>query len=119
MSTQRRAANECYDHTPYGGLNDQHKGAIVLIMHRLPESVPSGVTRGDDLAGHVLAQEPWQVVRLPSIADEDELHRVKTNSPPSPTANHLIRAGSAVAGYADLEAADFPVKLAPGYMGAD
>jgi hypothetical protein len=33
--------------------------------------------------------------------------------------NHLIRAGAAVAGYADLEAADFPVKLAPGYMGAD
>jgi hypothetical protein len=33
--------------------------------------------------------------------------------------NHLIRAGAAVAGCADLEAADFPVKLAPGYMGAD
>jgi hypothetical protein len=33
--------------------------------------------------------------------------------------NHLIRAGAAVAGYADLEAADFPAKLAPGYMGAD
>jgi hypothetical protein len=37
----------------------------------------------------------------------------------SPYANHLIRAGTAVAGYADLEAAVFPVKLAPGYMGAD
>ena len=33
--------------------------------------------------------------------------------------NHPIRAGAAVAGYADPEAADFPVKLAPGYMGAD
>ena len=47
-------------------------------MHRLHESLPSGVTRGDDLAGHVLAQEPWEVVRLPAIADDDELHRVET-----------------------------------------
>jgi hypothetical protein len=33
---------------------------------------------GDDLAGHALAQEPWEVVRLPAIADEEELHRVET-----------------------------------------
>jgi hypothetical protein len=33
--------------------------------------------------------------------------------------NHLIRAGAAAAGYADPEAADFPVKLAAGYIGAD
>jgi phage terminase large subunit-like protein len=26
----------------------------------------------------VLAQEPWEVVRLPAIADDDELHRVET-----------------------------------------
>ena len=29
----------------------------------------------DDLVGHVLEQEPWEVVRLPAIADDDELHR--------------------------------------------
>ena len=36
-------------------------GAIILIMHRLHE---------DDLAGHVMAQEEWEVVRvhLPEIA---------------------------------------------------
>lgn len=33
--------------------------------------------------------------------------------------NHLIRAGAAVAGYADPEAADFPVKLVLGYIGID
>jgi hypothetical protein len=33
--------------------------------------------------------------------------------------NHLIRAGAAVAGYADTEAADFAVKLAAGYIGVD
>jgi hypothetical protein len=38
-------------------------------MHRLHE---------DDLAGHVLAQEDWDVVRLPAIAEEDELYRVET-----------------------------------------
>jgi hypothetical protein len=26
----------------------------------------------------VLAQEPWEVVRLPAIADDDELHRAET-----------------------------------------
>ena len=41
----------------------------MLIMHRLHE---------DDLAGHVLAQEEWEVVRLPAIAEEDERHRVET-----------------------------------------
>jgi len=66
---QRQAANEWYDHTLYSRLNDKRKGAIVLIMHRLHE---------DDLTGHVLAQEEWEVVRLPAIADEDERHRVET-----------------------------------------
>src|SRR6202048_5234243 len=64
--TQRQAANDWYDHTLYSRLNDKLTGAIVLIMHRLHE---------DDLAGHVLEQEPWEVVRLPAIADDNELHR--------------------------------------------
>jgi predicted phage terminase large subunit-like protein len=67
--TQREAANEWYDHTLYSRLNDKLSGAIVLIMHRLHE---------DDLAGHVLGQEKWEVVRLPAIAERDELHRVET-----------------------------------------
>jgi hypothetical protein len=66
---QRQAANEWYDHTLYSRLNDKLSGAIVLVMHRLHE---------DDLAGHVMAQEDWDVVRLPAIAEEDEWHRVET-----------------------------------------
>ena len=66
---QRQAANEWYDHTLYSRLNDKLSGAIVLIMHRLHE---------DDLAGHVLAQEDWEVVRLPAVTDDDEVHRVET-----------------------------------------
>jgi hypothetical protein len=54
---QRQAANEWFDHTLYSRLNDKRKGAIVLIMHRLHE---------DDLVGHVLAHEPWEVARFPA-----------------------------------------------------
>jgi hypothetical protein len=43
---QRQAANEWFDHTLYSRLNDKLTGAIVLIMHRLRESLPSGMTRG-------------------------------------------------------------------------
>src|SRR5207249_4321456 len=66
---QREAANEWFDHTLYSRLNDKQKGAIILIMHRLHE---------DDLVGHVLAQEDWEVVRFPAIAEADETHRVET-----------------------------------------
>jgi hypothetical protein len=66
---QRQMANEWYDHTLYSRLNDKLAGAIVVIMHRLHE---------DDLVGHVLAQEAWEVVRLPALAEEDEAQRVDT-----------------------------------------
>jgi len=59
----RQAANEWFDHTLYSRLNDKHTGAIILIMHRLHE---------DDLVGHVVGQEDWEIVRLPAIAEEDE-----------------------------------------------
>jgi predicted phage terminase large subunit-like protein len=66
---QRQTANEWYDHTLYSRLNDKLAGAIVLIMHRLHE---------DDLTGHVLAQEAWDVVRFPAIAEDDEAQLVDT-----------------------------------------
>ena len=65
---QRQAANEWFDHTLYSRLNDKRKGAIILIMHRLHE---------DDLVGHVLAQEPWEVARFPAIAEDDETHIIE------------------------------------------
>src|SRR5690242_4603025 len=60
--TQREAAND-WSTTLYSRLNDKLTGAIVLIIHRLHE---------DDLTGHVLAQEEWEVVRLPAVAEEEE-----------------------------------------------
>jgi hypothetical protein len=66
---QRQAANEWFSHTLYSRQNDKRHGAIVIIMQRLHE---------DDLVGHVLAQEPWEVIRFPAIAEEDEVHRIET-----------------------------------------
>jgi predicted phage terminase large subunit-like protein len=66
---QRKAANEWYDHTLYSRLNDKRHGAIVIIMQRLHE---------DDLVGHVLAQEPWEVLSFPAIAEADEVHAIET-----------------------------------------
>ena len=70
---QRRAANEWFDHTLYSRLNDRQSGAIVLIMHRLHE---------DDLVGHVLAQEDWEIVRFPAIAEADERYMIDTLAGP-------------------------------------
>src|SRR6201981_2938850 len=66
---QRKAANQWYDHTLYSRLNDKRHGAIVIIMQRLHE---------DDLVGHVLAQEGWEVLSFPAIAEADELPRIET-----------------------------------------
>ena len=66
---QRKAANEWFDHTLYSRLNDKRHGAIVIVMQRLHE---------DDLVGHVLAQEPWEVLSFPAIAEADEVHRIET-----------------------------------------
>ena len=70
---RRQSANEWYDRTLYSRLNDKARSAIVLVMHRLHE---------DDLAGHVLAQEDWEVVRFPAIAEADETHRIGTVAGP-------------------------------------
>src|SRR5437016_12457295 len=66
---QRQAANEWYDHTLYSRLNDKRCGAIVIIMQRLHE---------DDLVGHVLGQEQWEILSFPAIAETDEEHRIET-----------------------------------------
>jgi predicted phage terminase large subunit-like protein len=50
-------------------LNDKRCGAIVIIMQRLHE---------DDLVGHVLGQEPWEVLSFPAIAEADEVHKIET-----------------------------------------
>jgi hypothetical protein len=67
--TQRKAANDWYDHTLYSRLNDKRTGCSIIIMRRLHE---------DDLVGHVLEQEQWEQVRLPAIAEEEETHVIRS-----------------------------------------
>jgi predicted phage terminase large subunit-like protein len=67
--TQRDAVNNWYDHTLVSRVNDKRTGCIILIMQRLHE---------DDLVGHVLAGEPWKLLRFPAIAEEDENHVIET-----------------------------------------
>src|SRR6267378_3087925 len=66
---RRNATNEWFLNTLYSRLNDKRHGAIVIIMQRLHE---------DDLLGHVLGQEPWEVLSFPAIAEADEMHRIET-----------------------------------------
>src|SRR6202035_4174029 len=66
---QRQTANDWYDHTLYSRLNDKRHGVIVIIMQRLHE---------DDLVGHVLGQEQWEILSFPAIAEKDEEHRIET-----------------------------------------
>src|SRR5712664_2384255 len=66
---RRNATNDWYANTLYSRLNDKRRGAIVIIMQRLHE---------DDLVGHVLGQEPWEVVSFPAIAEADEVHEIAT-----------------------------------------
>jgi len=67
--TLRQACNEWFVHTLYSRLNDKRTGAILLIMQRLHE---------DDLVGHVLGLERWEVLSFPAIAESDEEHRSET-----------------------------------------
>jgi predicted phage terminase large subunit-like protein len=66
---RRTAVNDWYDGALYSRLNDKQKGAIVVIMQRLHE---------DDLVGHVLRREGWDLLSFPAIAEVDEEHIVQT-----------------------------------------
>ena len=82
--SQRNAANEWFDHTLYTRLNDKREGAIVIVMQRL---------HMDDLVGHVLEKEHWDVVSLPAIAEEEETWQYNTLRG---TQSHVRHAGEAL-----------------------
>src|SRR6266478_1502141 len=67
--SRRKAVNEWYDHTLLSRLNDKAQGCIIIIMQRLHQ---------DDLVGHVLEQEAWEHLRLPAIAEEEEVHLIES-----------------------------------------
>jgi predicted phage terminase large subunit-like protein len=64
MSDLKRAAvNEWYDRTLYSRLDSKRDDVIILVMQRL---------HIEDLAGYVLAKEPWTILNLPAIAEVEE-----------------------------------------------
>jgi len=79
-AAERRRVTEFYDATLYSRLNDRINGAIIIVMQRLHQ---------DDLVGHVLEKEPWEVLSIPAIAMEDTTYRIGDR----PNALHHRRAG--------------------------
>jgi predicted phage terminase large subunit-like protein len=67
--TLRKRVNDWYDSTLYSRLNKKDRDCIILIMQRLHE---------DDLVGHVLEQENWEVVSFSAIAERDEEYIIET-----------------------------------------
>jgi len=67
--TQRKTANDWFDHTVVSRLNDKRTGRIIIVMQRLHE---------DDVVGHVLQQGDWYLIKFPAIAEENERHVIHT-----------------------------------------
>jgi predicted phage terminase large subunit-like protein len=66
---RRKAVNEWYDNTLVSRLNDKATGCKIIIMQRLHQ---------DDLIGHVLEQEPLDVLSFPAVAAQDETHVIES-----------------------------------------
>jgi predicted phage terminase large subunit-like protein len=64
---ERRRVNETFDNTIFTRLNNKATGAIVIIMQRLHQ---------DDLVGHVLDKDDWELVSIPAIEVEDRDYRI-------------------------------------------
>ncbi len=61
---KRNKVNDWFHNTMLSRLDDQNKGAIVIIMQRVHE---------DDLTGHLLeTSDSWEHINMPLIATEDE-----------------------------------------------
>ncbi|MCX5724629.1 MAG: phage terminase large subunit [Nitrospirae bacterium] len=67
--TQRQSVNDWFAHTLLSRLNDKVNGAIIIISQRLHE---------DDLPGFAISQGGWEVVSIPAIAVEDEVHLIES-----------------------------------------
>ncbi len=72
---RRTTCNNWYDTVLLSRLNDKKAGCIILIMQRLHEN---------DLVGHVLEQDAWEVVSFPAISEEDQAYVIE-----SPFGSHV------------------------------
>jgi predicted phage terminase large subunit-like protein len=67
--TQRDAVNDWFDNTLLSRLNDKATGCIIIVMQRLHQ---------DDLVGHVLGQDDWEVLSFPAIAEAGSEHIIES-----------------------------------------
>ena len=65
--TERKNVNNWFNSTVTTRTNDKENSSLVIIMQRLHE---------DDLVGHLLQQNHWEVLSLPAIAETDEHHQI-------------------------------------------
>jgi len=65
----RERVNQWYDGTLMSRLNDKLRGCIIIIMQRLHE---------DDLVGHLLERENWELLSFPAIAEREERFEIRT-----------------------------------------
>lgn len=82
--SRRKAVNTWFAQTLFSRLNSKQNGCIVVLSQRLHE---------DDLAGYLLANGGWKLLRFPAIAEEDETYTVQT---PYGTRVFQRRAGEAL-----------------------
>ncbi len=66
--TRRKAANEWFFNTLQSRLNSKEHGVIIIVMQRLHQ---------EDLVGEVMEREPWEVLSLPAIAEQDEKYLIE------------------------------------------
>ena len=67
--SRRGSVNEWYDSTLRSRLNNQERGAIIIVMQRL---------HADDLVAHVQEHESWNVLSFPAKAEQDDTYDVPT-----------------------------------------
>jgi predicted phage terminase large subunit-like protein len=67
--TQRDGVNEWFDNTLLSRLNDKATGCIVIVMQRLHQN---------DLVGHVMGRDEWEVLSFPVIAESDTVDKIES-----------------------------------------
>ena len=89
----RKATYTWFDNVLLSRLNDKMHGSIIIVMQRLHE---------DDLVGHVLRQECWDVLSLPAIAEVEECHLID-----GPLGRRFFRRSPGQALHPERESAEF------------
>jgi hypothetical protein len=63
----RKKVNEWFNNAVLTRLNNPKHGVIIVVMQRL---------HVDDLAGHLIEQGGWTVLKIPAIAETDTIYQL-------------------------------------------